>query len=98
MTFYGEQIGERATFLQVEIYCAEQGLFVEPQEVLDYWEKKDWLTNEGRPVKTLESAIHVVNSIAVRREMKRIRKENTDDRKRAKHRIKRNGTDKWFMR
>lgn len=65
MTFCGENIGNTATLTQVEIYVAEKGLFIEPQEAYDYWAKKNWLTNKGQPVKTLESAIDVINGIAI---------------------------------
>lgn len=67
MTFCGENIGNTATLMQVEIYVAEKGLFIEPQEAYDYWAKKNWLTNKGQPVKTLEAAIDVINGIAVQR-------------------------------
>lgn len=67
MTFCGENIGNTATLTQVEIYVAEKGLFIEPQEAYDYWSKKNWLTNKGQPVKSLEAAIDVINGIAVQR-------------------------------
>lgn len=70
MKLYGNEIGEKPTMEQVEIYIAEKGLFVTPEAVFDYWDKKKWETHKGLPVKTLESAIHVVNSIAVQRKMK----------------------------
>lgn len=71
MTFYGENIGQTATLTQVEIYVAEKGLFIEPQEAYDYWSKKNWMTNKGQPVKTLEAAIDVANGIAVHKYRKK---------------------------
>lgn len=67
MTFNGEEIGDKPTLIQIEIYVGELGLFCEPQDVYDYCEKKEWLTKRGKPIKTLEAAIHVYNSLAVQR-------------------------------
>lgn len=56
---------------QVEIYIAEKGLYIEPEDVFNYWDKKHWLTKKGEPVKTLESAINVVNGLIARKIRKR---------------------------
>lgn len=71
MTFKGDKIVGKPTLAMIEIYIAEQGLFCEPQDVYYYWDKKDWLTKKGVEVKTLEVAIHVYNSIAVQREVRK---------------------------
>lgn len=65
MTFYGDEIGLVPTMTQIEIYISEKGLYVTPQQVWDYWSKKNWLTLKGQPVKTLEAAVHVVNGIVI---------------------------------
>ena len=65
MKFYGDEIGDRPTMTQVEVYIAEKGMSITPKQVFEYWDKKDWLTNKGVPVKTLEAAINVVNGIFV---------------------------------
>ncbi len=70
MTFYGDEIGERPTKLQVETYISEKGLFVNPDDVFKYWDEKGWETKKGFPVKTLETAINIVNSIAVCRHIR----------------------------
>lgn len=57
MTFYGDEIGLVPTMTQIEIYISEKGLYVTPQQVWDYWSKKNWLTLKGQPVKTLEANI-----------------------------------------
>lgn len=67
MTLYGEEIGLKPSLRQVEVFIAEKGLYVTPQEVFDYWDRKGWLTKKGTPIKTLEAAISVVNSIAIQR-------------------------------
>ena len=65
MTFYGDEIGLIPTMTQIEIYIAKKGFNITPQEVWDYWGKKNWTTKHGCPVKTLESAISVVNGLLV---------------------------------
>lgn len=74
MTFYGENIGNTATLMQVEIYCADKGLFIEPQEAYDYWSKKNWLTNKGLPINSLEAAIDAINGIAVQKHQSEIKR------------------------
>ena len=71
MTFKGDKIVGKPTFAMVEIYIAEQGLFCDAQDAFTYWENKGWLTKKGVEPKTLEIAIHVFNSIAVQREVKK---------------------------
>ena len=71
MKFYGEEIGKTATLQQVEIYVAEKGLFIEPQEAYDYWAKKNWLNSYGEPVYSLESCINYINGVAVRKSMEK---------------------------
>lgn len=68
MTFYGDEIGLVPTMRQVEIYIAERGLYITPQQVFEYWDKKKWLTQKGLPVKTLEAAINVANSVVIQRD------------------------------
>lgn len=68
MTFQGDTVIGKPTLTQVEIYVAEKGLYVEPQFAYDYWEKKNWLTCKGVPVKTLEAAIDVINGIVIYKE------------------------------
>lgn len=75
MKFHGQEIGESATLLQVSSYCAEKGLFVNPQQAYDYWSKKGWKNAKGLNVKTLENCIDCVNSIAIRKEQKKKEKE-----------------------
>lgn len=58
--------------MQVEIYIAEKGLFCEPKDAYEYWEKKEWLTAKHVEVKTLENAIDVFNGMVVNRAAKKI--------------------------
>ena len=71
MTFKGDKIVGKPTLALIEIYIAEQGLFCEPQECYDYWEGKGWLTKKGVEPKSIEVAVHVFNSIAVQREVRK---------------------------
>lgn len=71
MTYKGDKIIGKPSLALIEIYIAEKGLFCEPKECFDYWEKKKWLTKKGVEVKTLEAAIHVYNSISVQHEVKK---------------------------
>ena len=71
MTLYGDEIGLKPSVRQVEVYIAEKGLYVTPQQVFNYWDRKDWLTKKGTPVKTLEAAISVVNGIVLQKERKK---------------------------
>ena len=89
MKFYGEEIGSVPTLNQVEIYIAEQGCYVTPEQVFEYWDAKEWRTKTGDPVKTLEAAVHVVNSIIAQR----IRRESL--KKEGKHRKKPKKTKKF---
>jgi len=72
MTFNGDTVIGKPTLALVEIFIAEKGLFCEAQECYDYWENKNWLTQKGKEVKTLESAICVYNGIAMSRAKKKI--------------------------
>lgn len=81
MTFKGDNIGERPTMMHIEIYIAEKGLYIEPKDAYDYWEKKQWLTKKGLPVKTLEAAIDVVNGIVLRRKERECQKYNAEEEK-----------------
>lgn len=65
MTFQGDTVIGKPTLLQIEIYIAEKGLCVEPDYVYSYWEAKDWKTNKGHQVKSLESAINVANGLYI---------------------------------
>lgn len=83
MTFYGDEI-KTPTVEQVEVYIAEKGLFVTPKQVFNYWSRKDWKTKKGLPVKTLETAINVVNSIVIQREQRKIKNNNNKTKKKKK--------------
>lgn len=39
-------------------------------DVIAYWDKKDWLTQKGMPVSTLSSLVHVANSYVVEQKRK----------------------------
>lgn len=69
MTFYGDEIGLIPQMRQIEIYIAEKGLYITPQQVWDYWSKKEWKTLKGNPVKTLEAAVNVANGVLIGREI-----------------------------
>jgi 5-methylcytosine-specific restriction endonuclease McrA len=71
MTFYGENIGETATLLQIEVYVSEKGLFCDPKSCFEYWEAKHWKTGKGLPVKTLEGAINAYNGVVVDKTVKK---------------------------
>ena len=76
MTLKGDKIIGKPTLAMIEIYIAEKGLFCEPQDCYNYWERKNWLTKKGIEVKTLEAAVNVFNSIAVQREVRKRRRSN----------------------
>lgn len=71
MTFHGEEIGI-PTLGHIEIYVSEKGLFAGADRIYDYWQKKNWLTQKGGRVKTLESACSTYNGIALQDEKKRL--------------------------
>lgn len=71
MTFKGDTIIGKPTFAMIEIYIAEKGLFCEPQDTYEYWEKKDWLNQKGIEIATLENAIDSYNNIAINKSIKR---------------------------
>lgn len=81
MTYEGDEIGARPSFSLVEVYIAEKGLYVTPREVFDYWDKKEWKTAKGVPVKTLEAAVNVVNSISLQRKTREVRKNTPEEMK-----------------
>lgn len=86
MTFYGDEIGDRATLNQVEVYVAEKSLFCEPQDAYNYWEKRKWKTRKGTIVKSLEAAINVYNGLAIKQYTKKkaqskTKKQTQDERK-----------------
>jgi len=90
MTFKGDTIIGEPTMSLIEICIAEEGLYCEPQQVYDYWKKKDWTTKKGSEVKTLEAACNVVNSIIVERAVRQIAKERGTTRmsKKAKNLVR----------
>lgn len=69
MKYKGQSIGKRPTLELIEIYIAEKGMECDPKSVYDYWEKKDWRTNKGKPIKNLELAVNVFNGIYVARKI-----------------------------
>ena len=69
MKYKGEEIGI-PTIEKINECISQWNLRVSAQEVHDYWTKKNWLNKKGQPVKTLESACNVANSIFVQRERK----------------------------
>ena len=94
MTFQGDNIIGNPTLSIIEVYIAEKGLFCSPQDVFDYWSKKEWRTKRGEEIKTLEAAINVYNSIAVSAYMKKnskilgYTKLNRKEKRREKKRIR----------
>lgn len=81
MTYQGDNIGDKPTLDLIEIYISEKGYFCEPQKVYDYWERKNWVTKKGTPLKTLENCIDVYNSIFVQRERRKLGNGNKKRRK-----------------
>ena len=71
MTYKGDNIIGKPSLGLIQVYIEEKSLgLITPQEVFDYWDKKDWLTKKGSEVKTLEAAINVYNSIVVQKTLK----------------------------
>ena len=68
MTYRGKELGLVPKMSHIEEYINTKGLYTTPQEVWDYWSKKNWRTLKDTPVKSLESAVNVVNGIAVSRD------------------------------
>lgn len=71
MTYQGDNIGDRPTKQLVEIFISEKGLACDVKGCFAYWDKKNWCTKKGYPVKTLESAVNVYNSIFIQRQRKK---------------------------
>ncbi len=71
MTYKEEEIGI-PTIEQIQECINQWKLSVSAQETYDYWTTKNWLTKKGLPVKTLESACNVANSVFVQRERKSV--------------------------
>lgn len=69
MKYKGNEIG-KPTLELINEYIEECHLSLSADEVLGYWSKKNFLTKKGLPVSTLESMVHVVNSIVVQRHRK----------------------------
>ena len=55
---------------KVKEYIAKNKLAVDPDFVMDYWGKKEWLTLQGTVVSSLAAAVHVCNSIYLTRKRK----------------------------
>lgn len=85
MTYNGENIGLVPKLALIEVYIAEKGLYIEPQEVYNYWENKSWLTKKGKPVQTLEVAVNVYNSIVMQRSIKTEKENKAQEKKTRKN-------------
>lgn len=57
------------------------GLGVPVDFVMEYWGKKNWKTKKGEPVKTLEAAVNVCNSIYCTRLRKELQESRALQRK-----------------
>lgn len=55
---------------KVKEYIAKNKLAVDPNFVMDYWGKKEWLTLQGTVVSSLAAAVHVCNSMYLTRKRK----------------------------
>lgn len=62
MKYKGREIGT-PKFEHVKDFIEIKRMDISPEEVYMYYTKKQWLTKSGRPIKTLESAINVWNSL-----------------------------------
>ena len=69
MTYKGQEIGT-PSIEQIQECITRWNIRVSAQEVYDYWTSRNWLTKKGQPIKTLESACNVANSVFVQRERK----------------------------
>lgn len=66
------------TIEQIEEYVYRKKLKISPNEIYDYWNKKNWMTKKGEKIKTLEAAVSVYNGLFInklRKEKKEIKKE-----------------------
>lgn len=81
MTYKGKDIGRKPTFDQLREYIKHEGLCLDAMEIYHYWEPKFWLTKKGGRVKTLESAVNVVNSI---KHCKAVREKNKQKKQKSK--------------
>lgn len=77
MTFQGKEI-VRPTLALIKIFIAKKGYEIDAMETLEYWEKKKWLTNKGKDVKTLEAAVTSYNGVV----LGRLRKDGKQERTR----------------
>lgn len=81
MEYKGKYIGEIPTFDIVASYIKERGLPCRAKDVFAYWNRKKWLTNEGRYPKTLESAVSTYNRLYVSRQKKQAKAKPKDNGK-----------------
>lgn len=70
MTFYGIEIGEKPTLQQIEVYIAEKGFCIEPQDVYDHYEKMGWKTKKKTPLVSVEAMVNSYNGVHVMLQMK----------------------------
>jgi hypothetical protein len=69
MTYKGQEIGI-PTLELIQECITQWKLRVSAQEVYDYWTSRNWLTKKGQPIKTIESACNVANSLFIQRQRK----------------------------
>lgn len=68
MKYQGKELRQTPTLELIKSYISlHPSLIVTPEDVMQYWGDKGWITNQGTEVKTLEAAIDVCNGVFVSR-------------------------------
>ena len=62
MKYKGVEIGI-PTIGQIADFIFEKNMTISASEVYDYYEKKNWLTNKGRPIYSLEAMVNAMNGV-----------------------------------
>lgn len=63
MTYKGVEIGT-PTISMIREFIKREKFNLDAEKIFDEYEKRNWLTRKGKPVKTLESIICAANGVA----------------------------------
>lgn len=64
MTYKGVEIGI-PTISMIREFIKREKFNLDAEVIFDEYEKRNWLTRKGKPVKTLESIICAANGVAI---------------------------------
>ena len=63
MTYKGIEIGT-PTITMIQEFIKKERFNLDAESIFEEYEKRNWLTRKGKPVKTLESIICAANGVA----------------------------------